>query len=59
VDFVRAFSSHGFEILTAESVADPRLHADEVSTFSPEFRDNYTLSELAELDLYLAAELGR
>lgn len=58
VDFERAFRRHGFEVLAARAVADRRLDAAQVQDFAPRFRDGYSLKQLSELDLYLAARLS-
>lgn len=55
-DFRRGFEGAGFHLTHSESRVDPRLSQGEVDSFAPEFRDRYSLAELAELDLYLTAE---
>lgn len=56
VDFTRCFEASGFRVLSAEATCDARLTAEQVQRFAPEFRDAYTLVELAELDSFVAAE---
>lgn len=55
VDFERCFVEHGFDLVRVDKTADPRLGPDEARRFDPRFRDGYSLRELSELDLWLAA----
>ena len=56
-DFRCAAERHGLHLLASETVHDPRLAQQDTVRFQPRFRDKYTLEQLAELDLFLAAQL--
>lgn len=56
VDFTRCFEASGFRILSDQATQDARLTVEDVKHFAPEFRDAYSLAELAELNSFVAAE---
>ena len=56
IDFERTYREYGFSLRKVEKVCDPRLTAEEIERFHPSYRYGYAPEELAELDLYLAAQ---